>query len=485
MYLIITGLLIYVVWKKIRAVPNYQSINVSLIVWSAVFIFSIAVLYISNWSGEYYIWPILVLPKLVTTVIQKREIRQWKHRIFKRKVNFLSGFWDNTSESLRKMLRTSIWVLSVLLIISISTSVPYIIHLTKEYDKLNKKYETLDKLFNRLHELLNTQTNIANSDRNFIFKQRAEYLRESFYIGKPNRFSKGTVIGGWTSREHYFDYAICQYMLGRPEGCLEGINYCINNKTMDKYPQTFIKAAFNLGLFDECRKLLEIARKTSEWCMICEFDKETIRFALKVGLFDLVKEILDRRGNVENALVIYKAHALLMTGEREKALTIYRQQINNTSFDGKNEIEKDFSIFRWLGFPDREISLIEKELNLHRINVYTQPDDEKNTALAAPFFGNWQFEENNRRINLEIRKDNFNLCYYLFQSKRNDRSDWVDERAISHRYRMKQMDNKTIMEEFNIRGNVLFVSEIALINADELQVRAMDSGEVKIYRRVK
>jgi hypothetical protein len=41
------------------------------------------------------------------------------------------------------------------------------------------------------------------------------------------------------------------------------------------------------------------------------------------------------------------------------------------------------------------------------------------------------------------------------------------------------------MEEYNARTNVLSVSEISLVNDDELQVKAVDSGEVRVYRRVK
>jgi len=243
-------------------------------------------------------------------------------------------------------------------------------------------------------------------------------------------------------------------------------------------------------MLDECRKLIELYKKTLEndkENSLDEFDNEIIWTAEKVGLHELVKEIFEAspdpskegESNDDSALVNYKAHALLMTGESEQALSLYRKQLKNY----KNEMEKDFTVFRWLGFRDTEISMIEKELHLNKIMVYTYPDDDANTALAAPFTGKWQCEENNIFTHWEM-KENHQLCHYLLQTKNGDQ--WVDSEIAVTRYRLKQMDDKTIMEEYNVRSNVITVSEIEQVN-DELHVKNMGEAEskIKVYKRMK
>jgi hypothetical protein len=130
-----------------------------------------------------------------------------------------------------------------------------------------------------------------------------------------------------------------------------------------------------------------------------------------------------------------------------------------------------------------ELSTIEKELNLNRISVFASSNNEINSALAEPFTGKWRFEENDRHINWEITKDNHNLCRYFFQTKRGE-NEWVDDDIAVTRYRLKQVDSKTIIEEYNVRSNELTVSEIVLVN-DELQVKAIENGEMRVFRRVK
>jgi hypothetical protein len=165
---------------------------------------------------------------------------------------------------------------------------------------------------------------------------------------------------------------------------------------------------------------------------------------------------------------------------------LYRKQINAY----KNEIIKDFAVFRWLGFPDNEIAIVEKELHLDVIKVYTHPDDDANTAsLAKPFTGEWQCEDNGSRINWEI-KDDYHLCRYLFQTKRNDKDEWIDDDIAVTRYRFKQVTGKTIIEEYNVRTNALSATEIMQVNDNELQIKQINNGngefkdKISVYNRV-
>jgi predicted DNA binding protein len=104
--------------------------------------------------------------------------------------------------------------------------------------------------------------------------------------------------------------------------------------------------------------------------------------------------------------------------------------------------------------------------------------------LAQPFTGKWRFEENGYRIILEITKDNHNLCRYLFQTKKIDKDEWVDDDIGVTRYRFKQIDNKTIMEEYNARTHVLSVNEITLVNDNELRVKAIENEKINVFHKV-
>jgi hypothetical protein len=482
--IMIVVLLIYVAWKKIRAVPNYYTINVSLFFWSVFFILSIIFNQMWDWSNIWFLY-VLLLPKLVLTVIEKKEILQWKRRIFKRSFNLLSAFADNTSRLLHRILRVATWIISFILILAITVGVFAVLGFVKQTKMLQKTNKTIDELFDRLNDT--PTSTISTSDRIFVNQKYVAYLRANYnfeeIVGGFSKHTDKKILeyvannGSWFGENRYYQYAFSQYNLGHPEEFLDGIK----KSDFGSYPQTVIKAAFELGLFDDCRKLLEQYKKeleNTEGRSLGEFDKEIIWTAEKVGNFEMVKAS-PNPSEKGGDLVVYQAHALLMTGEREQALSLYRKQINAY----KNEIIKDFAIFRWLGFPDNEISMVEKELHLDEIKVYTCPDDDTNTAsLAKPFIGEWQCEENGYRINWEI-KDDYHLCHYLFQTKQHDKDKWIDDDIAVTRYRFKQVAGRTIIEEYNVRTNVLSVGEITLINDNELQINK-DTDKVRVYKRV-
>ena len=458
-------LLMYVAWKKIKAVPNYRTINVSLIIWSVILVLAIAIQFVSDVSMGHWIFIPFVLLKLILTVIQKRETLQWKKRIFKKDFNFLSVFMDNSSAVLQRVLKAFIWLTLILLISSLAIGGYFVFDIVKKRIKYEYAYNTVDELFNRLSNISST---LPASDRIYFDRKHLEYL-------KKNHEEELKSAG-----RQRFQYALIQYNLGHPESVLENVSV---NFSSPNNLKLVIIAAFELGLFDDCRQFFDEYKKSlgnAQEQFLGELDKKVIWIAEKVGLFEMVKEILEASPNPskggessdDSVLDIYKAHALLMTGESEKALSLYRKQVSNY----KNEIEKDFAAFRWLGFSDTEISVIEKELHLNRINVYTHPDDDTNTALAIPFTGKWRYEENGTRIQWEL-KDNHHLCHYLFQTKEGDK--WIDNDIAVTRYRFKQVDNKTIIEEYNARSNSVTVREIEK-NNDEVKVT--DNGKIKIYR---
>ena len=110
---IMFGLLIYVAWKKIKAVPIYQTINISLIVWSIAFIFSFVLFYHSGWSSWFLF--VLALLKLILTIIKKIEILQWKKRIFKKNFIFdISSLFSLKLSRRRFIVIVAVFLISVL-----------------------------------------------------------------------------------------------------------------------------------------------------------------------------------------------------------------------------------------------------------------------------------------------------------------------------------------------------------------------------------
>jgi hypothetical protein len=300
---------------------------------------------------------------------------------------------DNTSKSIQKMLRTILWIISVLLVVSLGIGIFSYIPLFKENENIKKSIRQIDEVFTRLDNL---SPPLSSSARMFFNKKRAAYLRGRYQEEKT--LFNSVNYGGWSSGDKYYDYALSQYNLGYPEDFLEGIKECIKSNSLKQHPQATIKAAFELGLFDDCRKLIEIyseARQKDKEHTPDEFDNELIR----------------------------------ITG---------------------------------------------------KLNEYTHLDNETNLALAAPFTGTWQYEENGDRIVWEITGGDYPLCRYLFQTK--DGEQWVDNDITVTRYQFKQMDGKTILEAYNVRNNVLTVSEIALIADNELNIKEKET--IRMYTRI-
>jgi hypothetical protein len=444
---IIVVLLSYVTWKKIKAVPSYQTINVSLVFWSVFFIFIIVLTQFSSKSG-FWILYVLLLAKLVLTVIEKREILQWKKRIFKRRFTLLSTFLDKSTTFTQKIFKGIVWGVSVLLIISFCLGVPTIVYLIGEKNRLERTNNRVDALFERI----NNMTALSKSEQIFFNRQRAGYLKENFLENNNKLAGWNININTPTFIKRKFDYAFIQYILGYPEDFLAGINEGLKSYKLAHYPKETIKAAFELGLFDDCQELI----------------------------------------------MLYK-----------KAMESASKQIDN------------------------EIILIENELRSGRLSAFSYPGDEANTALAQPFTGNWQCEENDTRVHWEITKDNYNLSRYIIQSRsifleesvnesnrkeleetiaemsdnkwipksatekvksianNLEDSKWIDDDIAVTRYRFKQTGNQTMIEEYNARTNVLSVSEIVPVNDNELQVKMIDNGSGKIesiirfFKRVK
>ena len=137
--------LTYYTWKKIKAVPVYHTINISLMVWSAVFVLFSVYLYVSEWKDDWLLF-FIVFFKLVYTIIEKREIIQWKQRIFRR-TNILSDIWNKLLLFLRKKMgKIIIWLLSGLLITGAGAGGLFLFNrIHKEQKRLEKGSGTVTK----------------------------------------------------------------------------------------------------------------------------------------------------------------------------------------------------------------------------------------------------------------------------------------------------------------------------------------------------
>jgi len=474
-FLIAFAFLIYMLWRKIKVVPIYKSIKVSL----AFFLFlgSLSLIDAYNTITEKdvdvffkalsLLLPLIIIFNLVQTILDYYAIKKWKKRILMQTA---------------KINRISTKISAILSYVSI-ISLILITFLIQSYN-LQEKQEKID---NAYRELDNTYENLEIISPNIPPNFRLHFnLSQLYYL--LNNFGKE--LNDNVSNMRKYQYALCRYNLGHPEEIFDFLD--VDSRFPDH--KLAVLAAFELGEYDICRKLIlayKEALENTDNHSLDEFDVTLIWTAEKVSAFDLVKEVYNNLENIDynGALVINKAHALLMTGDKENALSLYRKQLNDPSFNWKYEIEKDFSVFRWLGFPETEMSFAERELKLNRIKVYTNPKDEENTILTKSFIGKWQCEENGYLINWEITEDNYNLCFYLWQTKNITTNQWDDYDISVTRYRMKQEGNKIILEEYNSRTNTLSAAEIEKITDNEIRVKIIENGnpdmrgQIRVYKR--
>ena len=520
-----TTLFSYFVWKKIKATPRFNTINVSLIIWPVLlFISLIDAIFSSNTEileseGLLIVYCVFFL-KSISVFIEKKEIQLWSKTSFK----------NSSKISFRRQL--------ILIIAGVAIAV--LITFASNYYKFNKYADPDNKVTNNSGDTENIDTidpeifdsmdwnnkdpeywmrfaqNLQNKntgdiadidmffimlnstlsqsssrsqvtnneikdvifnvyenlsprlsvrDLRFVNNKRLDYLRENF-----DKELTDNVID-----IRNYQYALCQYNLGHPENVFENVD--VEARIPDR--KLVIKAAYDLGKYDICRELLpgyKNALENTAGHSFRDFDINMIMIAENVGAFNLVKDFFSKQGNIDDALEIKKAHALLMTGDKENSLSLYRKQINKKR-NRKNEIEKDFAIFRWFGLSETEISFAEKELKLNKKDVFTNPENEKDVSAAAPFIGKWMRDDNNTFYYLELTRDNHNLCFYTTQPKKNLSNTEVE----LTRYRIKQVDDKKIFEQYDPRINRLQSKEIKKINDNEFMI--IEFGDIIVNNK--
>ena len=485
----------YSVWKKIKAAPVFYTINVSLIVWSAFLIMSIIYSYLSitqkisnnvdvdSWDYiDYLVLPVISLIKLTLAIFKKRKFSKRKFSSNE------SGFKRPGAIFNWKIKITPTRIVLLLIVGIIIAGMWFSIHdKQKKIDESNKK---IDDIYNHIEA---ASSDIPSDLRIYIYKSRLDYLTNTKgYIGKmvldelSNDFFDKSYFNDSIDILNY-QYALCQYYLGDP-------GYDPDLVISSPYlpaQKLAINITFELGMLDDCRKLLKKYKeslKNTEGLSLDYFDENLIWTAEKVSSFELVKEIYNESESIDNnkALAVYKAHALLMTGEREKALALYREQLSDNPSGLKNNLIRDFSVFRWLRFPDNEISEVERELNLDRIQINTSPKNDNNTAnLAKQLTGNWKCEENGYIINWEISSNNYNLGCYLIQTTDKKTGEIYDYDITVARHRLKQVDSVIIIEEYDARNNTLLTGEIVKINEDEMQLKITGSTNPELQNKVR
>ena len=521
--LILTTILFsYFVWKKNKAAPKYKTINVSLIIWPVLFFISmidslffagIKLLENQHLFIAYFVFSL----KFISVFIEKKEIQLWAKNSFKssskisfkrQKILIIAGvvttvllifgsnyytyskFFNNNNNNTYNQENNDSSSAGVIDSVDWFNRDPeYWIRFAQDLQNNNTgKIADIDMFFIMLNNTLsqsssknkvfnneimdvifdvyeNMSTNLSERDMRFVNNRRLDYLRKNF-----NKELTDNVID-----IRNYQYALCQYNLGHPENVFDNVD--ANTRIPDC--KLAIKAAYDLGMYDICRELLpgyKNALKNTAGYTLQDFDTNMIMIAENIGAFDLVKEIFNDLEIIDDAMEIKKAHALLMTGDKENALSLYRKQINKKS-NLKNEIEKDFTIFRWFGLSETEISFAEKELNLNKKQVFTNPDDEKDISAAAPFIGKWMRDEFNTLYYWELTRDNYNLCFFTTQSKKTLNNLEIE----LTRYRIKQVDDKKIIEQYDPRTNRLQSKEINKINDNEFMI--IEFGEIIVNNK--
>ncbi|MDR1341952.1 MAG: hypothetical protein LBK18_01705 [Prevotellaceae bacterium] len=147
-YAMATILLVYVTWKKTKAIPNFNTINVSLTIWSILFIISIIDFILSIDADMWINVILLILPffiflKLISIFIEKKEIQRWLKRSFKRSFKL--------SSTLQKAIKiVGLIFVAFFLIASLAI---YGMYLVEKQEKLKESYKIIDELFDGLNNI--------------------------------------------------------------------------------------------------------------------------------------------------------------------------------------------------------------------------------------------------------------------------------------------------------------------------------------------
>lgn len=243
----------YLSWKKIKALPTYYTINISIAVWGIMWVLSLLFVMIHH-QVQLYILSGLILIKLGATVLQKREMLLWKQRIFSRDANYFSVFLQNSSLWAQKAIKTIVWTTAAVLMVIVGLGVIYFIQIKKKEEYIQRTYEIVDELFERLHS-----TPLTPKERLFFYKKYLELtsIRTNFELNKEEE-EEGIVSYHFGQEFSTSEYAMAQYHIGHPEGFLE----LIKGTKRSKYPIAEIKAAFALGLYEDCLRLILAFKKS-------------------------------------------------------------------------------------------------------------------------------------------------------------------------------------------------------------------------------
>jgi hypothetical protein len=455
----ITILLLYLIWEKSEGKPNFKTINVSVIIWSILFILLLLTSIFSFWAGNTWwciLWlllPLSVLPKLTSVIIEKKEIQQWSKRIFKEKFKL--------SSNLKKWVMISIGMFYLFIFVIIFALGLLIFYMQKEQVAIQ------NEIIYGMFDDLNNKSSLTRSDQ--------YYFNKTYYLGYLEDKTNLDVLLEGDTNYIYDRLALCHYKIGNPEYT---IGYLNSNSI--ECMKLSILVYEELGEVSKAKEMLHSYKTALDKSdKGNEFDISMIRVAERLGEFGLLKDFYNQYlSNISDdpLVLLINAHNLLMTGEKDDAFRIYQDLIKTEKYE--NIIESDFAIFRWLGFDDTEISEMEKRLRLNRIPVYTLPSDDANTVnLKKSFIGKWEDDYDSGKW--EINEDGYNISSYL--------SD--DYFGVS-RFRIKEVNQKLILEEYDYRNDNLFTSEIEKVSENEIHVKIIENGnvnmrdQIRIYKRV-
>ena len=291
--------------------------------------------------------------------------------------------------------------------------------------------------------------------------------------------------------KNYYDYfpyshALRMYNYGRPdlaETFYDGDNYLL--KTL------IYNDLCDSKRLDSCIRLI-LTRDRDAFNSI--HDNQLDWFAEKNGNFAIAKEIFElyKEKNLINidevsAYTLNYAHALLMTGEVNAAISIYKAHANATFDDGRrwvDEIINDFGVFRWNGIDDKNFKLVEQALHLSVKQYYTTKADVNNKDLNQRFAGKWLCNENGNSIFWEISEEN-NMSFYVIYDAENN----LQGVTFDH-YRFSKQGKTIYLEEYNPRTSLILSGSIYPVSVNEIILSIIDNGvmadrgKTMIFRRI-
>lgn len=395
------GLPLYSIITRLSGKPKYQSINLTLIVWTILCILLVISDIINGldlfgwlidmpffiyWVDKFYTW---------------KQRKSWKKRFTPQR--FSDTFWIKTK---------SILISCFVVLFVICISIIYAGALDEKNTIMENRAETADKLFRGLD---NIKGRLSISDQHYIDTLWINYLKTNFEEELTDTICD----------DHDLDFANCMINMKRPDFACKFL-YPDNS-----WPHhlLFVKALHQWGRIDDASDAIEMYLLQNTAGQRFSYDEygdyNTTNFiwtAEIAGRFDLAEEIYEQLSDSITIVdespgsILNHGHIFLSQGNISAACHYYDKAIEITETI-KFNLRQDMHTFSHFGvIADNYLQQICNHYGITFLPSFTSPDVDSvlNSDLYQKLNGQWETLYEGTTIQLYVDADHQLLRYYRY-----------------------------------------------------------------------